>query len=177
MDSGKRFEQDFKKSITAPEISVDRIKDSMGGYKGDNTICDYILYKYPHQYYLELKSYKGRYVPMSAIRDHQYQGLLQKSRILGVFSGVLLNYRISDDTQETYYLDIRTVEDLKKQNIKGLPIEVAQKLGVLVTAHRKRTRYSYEVKEFLDHLQSIQTFLHSESCTCEGCSDGNGGIY
>lgn len=153
MSSGKAFEQDFKKSITDSDISVDRLYDSMGGFKGVTTICDFILYAYPHQYYLELKSYKGTYIPMSAIKKHQFTGLMQKRKVSGVRAGVLLNYRIDDELQETYYIDILAIDKLKQQDIKGINLDTARQNGVLVPAHRKRTRYSYDIRGTLSLIR------------------------
>lgn len=59
---GKKFEQkmkeDFKKSF--PDGTIDRIYDSVSGYKTISNIADFIGYNYPNIFYLECKSHLGR---------------------------------------------------------------------------------------------------------------------
>lgn len=89
-DYGKAFEDRFKENFlkTVPNCSIDRIYDTMNGYKSISNICDFIGYSYPNIFYLECKSHKGASIPFEDIP--QYDKLVDKVGIPGVRSGVIL---------------------------------------------------------------------------------------
>ena len=82
MNEGKKFEEDFKKSMDKYNIWNYRLKDSSGSWSNSNgsrftpkNICDYIAYNNGGLYLLELKSHKGSSLPFAAISDYQLKGL------------------------------------------------------------------------------------------------------
>ena len=89
-DFGKAFEERFKEDFlrTVPNCSLDRIYDTMNGFKTISNICDYIGYSYPLIFYLECKSHKGASIPFEDIP--QYKKLTYKVGIPGVRAGVIL---------------------------------------------------------------------------------------
>lgn len=159
LQEGKRFEKDFRDSceLLAPAVSVDRLKDPVGGYAGVNNICDYIVYRIPNLYYFELKSYQGDRIPITAISRNQLSGLYKKSKVLGASAGVIFNYRLTvgEDTEDTedelaYFVDIRDIYKLIKNDIKSVDLFAAKQLGVRLHGSRKVSHYRYDVAKFLD---------------------------
>ena len=67
---GKKFEQifrnDFLKSV--PNSTIDRLYDSMSGFKAISNISDFIGYSYPHIFYLDCKTHIGVSIPLYCIR-------------------------------------------------------------------------------------------------------------
>jgi len=87
---GKAFEEKFKENFknTVPDCSLDRIYDTMNGYKAISNICDFIGYSKPNIFYLECKSHKGASMPFTNLT--QYDKLVDKVGIPGVRAGVIL---------------------------------------------------------------------------------------
>lgn len=89
LNKGKQFETrvryDFKR---IPNTSVDRIYDTQSGYKSISNISDFIVYKYPNIFYIEVKSHKGNTFPLQCLT--QYEKLTFKCGIPGVRAGVIL---------------------------------------------------------------------------------------
>ena len=119
LNKGKKFETrvkiDFEK---IPDVSIDRIYDTQSGYKTISNISDYIVYKYPNIFYIEVKSHKGNTFPLSCLT--QYDKLIRKKNIKGVRAGVIL-WMI--DHEKIIYIPISTFEKLiidgkKSFNIK-----------------------------------------------------------
>lgn len=87
---GKKFEQKMKQDFkrTVPECSIDRIYDSLSGFKTISNIADFIAYKFPYLLYLECKSHQGNTFPL--VNLTQYDKLVAKVGIKGVRAGVVL---------------------------------------------------------------------------------------
>lgn len=116
---GKPFEQKFKKDFlkTMPNSTIDRLYDTMSGYKAISQISDFIGYSYPCIYYLECKSHKGASIPFDNIT--QYSKLLQKVGIPGVRCGVIL-WLIDKDV--VYYIPVSTIQQMKKDGKKSVGV-------------------------------------------------------
>lgn len=116
---GKAFEQKFKKDFlkTVPNSTIDRLYDTMSGYKAISQISDYIGYSFPNIFYMECKSHKGASIPFDNIT--QYSKLLQKVGIPGVRTGVIL-WLIDKDV--VYYIPISTIKQMKKDGKKSVGI-------------------------------------------------------
>lgn len=116
---GKAFEQKFKKDFlkTVPNSTIDRLYDTMSGYKAISQISDYIGYSFPNIFYMECKSHKGASIPFDNIT--QYSKLLQKVGIPGVRAGVIL-WLIDKDV--VYYIPISTIKQMKKDGKKSVGI-------------------------------------------------------
>lgn len=156
MNYGKIFQQDFHKSFSEfeEEVSVDRIYDTTTGFSGHRTICDFQAYHFPFAYYFELKSYQGERITLSSVRENQYNGLLKKSKVNGVVSGVIFNFRISDKEQAAYFVDIRIIEQMKVQGLKSITLMDAANNGLLLQGSIKRIRFDYDVMSFLSLLSA-----------------------
>ena len=117
---GKQFElkvrQDLSKILG---ISLDRLTDSMSGYKHISNISDLIFYKYPFICYCELKSHKGNTFPLTNLT--QYEKLIAKKGIKGVRAGVVLWFR---DHDKVLWVPIETFERLKKEDKKSVNVKM-----------------------------------------------------
>ena len=144
MNEGKKFEKDFENSI--PQYTwYYRIKDSSSSWSNSNNSrftqkspCDYIIFKGGKLYLLELKSHKGKSLPLATIREQQllYLSNLNFTDVIGYF---IINFR---DIEETY-----AVEGYKIKNIdrKSISLEFLKQNGVKISQTIKRTRYTYDL--------------------------------
>jgi len=153
---GKLFEKDFQDSFNKYEeesrYSLDRFHDGVGGYAVKN-ICDYMLYKWPNQYYFELKSYGTHLINFSAISPTQYDGLLEKSTITGVRAGVLFNY---NDYNESYFIKIDRIRVMKDRGFKSIPVETARIYGALLPIKRQRkVTVDYDIEKFIWNVSKL----------------------
>lgn len=118
---GKKWETKVKEDLSTLEgVSLDRIYDSVSGYKSVSNISDFIAYLYPNIFYLEVKSIKGNTFPLKNLT--QYEKLKTKVGIHGVRTGVILWYI---DHCKVVYVPISTVtklieDDKKSVNVKML---------------------------------------------------------
>ena len=151
---GKQFETAVRKSFQAVRgVSIDRIPDQMGGYKGSQNICDFIVYKKPYEYYIECKSVHGGTLPFSNITETQWNGLLAKSKINGVYAGVLC-WWVDFDT--TAFINIEYLQRLKEAGKKSLKCPIGfvytPRSIVRIFGNKKRVFFEYDMKEFFDAL-------------------------
>lgn len=145
---GKQFETVIRNAFEAViGCSVDRLHDQTNGFKGSQNICDFILYKYPNEIYLECKSCVGNTFPLSNITDTQLLGLLRKSSIPGVKAGVMV-WWVSKDT--TRYIPITDIVRLKDNGAKSIRFDTD--LGIEVKGKKKRVFFDYYVETFLEEL-------------------------
>lgn len=96
---------------------------------------------------LELKTHKGKSIPLAKIRDNQVKGMYRASQHKGIYGGFILNYR---DLEETYYIAVaQMVEFINSQERKSIPVEWCRENGIKIAQHKKRVRYSYDLAEWL----------------------------
>lgn len=113
INRGKDFENVIREAFKKDQyVSIDRLYDTMSGYKGNANICDFIVYRYPTQYYIECKSCYGNTFPYSNITRNQWDGLLRKSRIKGVIAGYIIWFI---DHDETIFLPATDAMQLRDQ--------------------------------------------------------------
>ena len=155
VDEGKRFEQDIRASIP-PEFFIERYKDDTAGFKGVANPADFRLYKYPFTFLWELKTHKGKSIPLDKIRNSQLKEMRKAEPHFGVHCGFILNYR---DLEETYYITffdllgayyIRNDEgDYEAIGRKSIPVEWCREYGVRISQAKKIVRYTYDLESFL----------------------------
>ena len=61
---GKVFEAEIKASIPSG-FYVERYKDDTSGFHGVSNPADFRLYRYPFTFLLELKTHKGKSIPLA----------------------------------------------------------------------------------------------------------------
>jgi hypothetical protein len=145
---GKAFEEQFKKDFgLLSGSSVDRLYDTMNGYKSIKQISDFIGYIYPNIFYLECKSHKGASLPLTNIT--QYENLKKKVGIPGVRSGVVLWLYEKD---KVFYIPTATVTKLKEDGEKSVGLRHLGKYRIIeIPSVKKRV--------FMDSDYTILTTL------------------
>ena len=160
VNRGKQFEEVVKESfLKLSNVSIDRLHDQTNGFLGSKNICDFIVYRKPYEYYIECKSVHGNTLPFTNITDRQWNGLLEKSQINGVFAGILcwwvdkdvtrfipiqmLNFLREFCKMKSYRYDIVDIED----------IELAYMYkSVLIQGKKKRVFFDYDMEELLNEI-------------------------
>ena len=119
MTKGKNFElvlrEDWKFSV--PDSTIDRIYDSVSGYKTISNVSDFIAYKMPNIFYLEAKTVKGNTFPFQNLT--QYDKLSAKVGIPGVRAGVVIWFYGHD---RIVYVPISSVTKMKEDGKKSINI-------------------------------------------------------
>jgi hypothetical protein len=119
MTKGKNFElilrEDWKSSV--PNSTIDRIYDSVSGYKTISNVSDFIAYKMPNIFYLEAKTVKGNTFPFQNLT--QYEKLSAKVGIAGVRAGVVIWFYEHD---RILYVPISSVTKMMSEGKKSVNI-------------------------------------------------------
>ena len=143
---GKIFEEEIKASIP-PEFYTERYKDDTAGFYGVSNPADFRLYKYPYTFLLELKTHKGKSIPLDRIRPNQIQGMAKAVEYMGIFGGFIINYR---DLEETYYISVMQLVDfINSTERKSIPVEWCRENGVRIEQKKKKVRYTYNLSKWL----------------------------
>ena len=159
VNRGKQFEDVIRKSFERVDgVSIDRLNDNTAGFKGVSGICDFIVYKEPYEYYFECKSVHGASLPFSNITETQWTGLLEKSKIEGVFAGVICWWVDKDITR---FIPIQILQMLKEEGRKSLNCYWDSCVDVYNTRYyipeikgkKKRVFFDYSMEEFLSEIQ------------------------
>lgn len=159
VNRGKDFEKAIRQSFEkVPQVSFDRLQDPTAGYSGISNICDFIAFKYPFQYYFECKSIRGNTLNFkSNITKKQWQGLLEKNKITGVFAGVLIWFI---DYDITLFVNIDELKKLKDNGAKSLNIKDIRdkKLKYFrLKAQKKRVLFEYDGVDFFKRMPKEYT--------------------
>lgn len=157
---GKKFEDRVREQLARVDgVSIDRLHDQMSGLKGSTNICDLIVYKEPYEYYFELKSVHGNTLPFSNITDTQRNGLLEKSKIEGVFAGVLCWWTQRDTT---LFIPIQILEaerlggkksirfDYENQFLGYYPSGELEIETIKILGKKKRVFFEYDWEKFFN---------------------------
>ena len=152
---GKQFEAIVRQAFEkVPGVSIDRLHDQTNGFKGSSNICDFVVYKEPYEFYFECKSIHGNTFPFTNITDKQYTGLLEKSKIPGVYAGLIIWYV---DKDITIFVPINTIRIWKEQtDMKSIPSNIADKdLDVIgLKGKKKRVFFDYEMEVLLNEISN-----------------------
>ena len=121
---GKQFERKFKEDFlrTIQESTIDRLVDSVSGYKSISNISDFIGYKKPNIFYFECKTIKGKSFPFANLS--QYDKLNNKVGIPGVRVGIVIWYYEYD---RVFYIPISTITKIKKDGSKSISLTTIDK--------------------------------------------------
>ena len=99
----------------------------MTGFWGSTNICDFILYKFPYMYYLESKATWEDRFNFSMLTEKQHDGLLEKSKIEGVFSYVVVLFATY---KRAFLIDIKDIKKLEEKDKHSLNIKKIDKWGI-----------------------------------------------
>lgn len=175
MNEGKRFERDFKASVPADAWCY-RLRDSPVSYYGgsgaegirfaQDNLCDFVLYRAPTLYLLELKTVGTRSAPLTSLfgKLDPEKGTYKKQKHLQDMADaavrrslqalVVLNYRLAE---HTYALPAADVLDFVRQAIAGgrksIPEDWCREHGRPVNARRLRVNWRYDVAAMMDECE------------------------
>ena len=104
-------------------------------------------YRSPYLFLVELKTHKGKSIPIAKIRPNQIQGMEKATHYEGVYGGFLINFR---ELEETYYITVQDViQFTQTEERKSIPVEWCRDHGVKIEQKKKRVRYSYDLESWL----------------------------
>jgi len=185
-NAGKRFEEDFEKSVPGHCVFV-RLKDAGGwGFNSsDNsdeggsvkrfTIknkCDDLIFDGELLIMAELKSHLGKSIPKKVFRQdkkgrcYQIDELYKEKDKPNTFAGVIFNFR---DVEQTWMVHISHVYNFyyADDNGKSFPLAWCQRYGLHVPQAIKKTRYRYDI-ELLFSLAKGGYLIIDESVKYDG---------
>lgn len=161
---GKQFEQKIKEAFElVTDVSIDRVHDQVTKYKGSKNICDFIVYKKPFEYYIECKSVHGNTLSIYGtdeehkygnISNEQWEGLLKKSEIEGVFAGVICWWVDKDVTK---YLPITFLKELRDNQYKSIRYDLNSfktQNTVFIDGVKKKIYFKYNMGKFLEEMEN-----------------------
>lgn len=159
INSGKRFEQNWKSSIEELDnVWIYRLKDNAASF-GDSkktrfashNMCDFIMLHDDTRtfYCLELKSTQETRIPLSMIRENQIKELTEAGKH-NIVAGFVVNYR--NENNDTFFIEIcdfnRMISEINKKsfNIKDLKKYNA----IPIESECKKVNYKYNIKNFIN---------------------------
>lgn len=166
MNTGKVFEQNFKKSVDESKVYFVRLKDSPASFGQDSSkvrftannpydnFCFYERTLFP----LELKSTKTTSFSFQRdkkekgknIKLSQIEGLTKASEYNDVYAGFVFNF----DGGETVWINIRDFNKFynttSKKSINYQ--DIMQYDCVIIEKHLLKVNYRYEITKFLDEI-------------------------
>lgn len=119
---GKKAEAKVKEWLNKPEegFCFDRIPDQLTGFFGSSNICDFVLYRYPHLYYIESKATFEDRFDFSMFTSTQHDEMIKKAHIEGVISYAVVLFA---SYKRAFLINMLDIESLEKQKIKSLNIK------------------------------------------------------
>lgn len=136
-NKGKKFEDKFKEDFLKLEgSSLDRLYDTMNGYKSIKQISDFIGYVYPNIFFTECKSHKGASLPFDAIT--QFENLEKKVGIPGVRSGVVVWFYEKD---KVFYVPTKTLQQIRDAGEKSVGLRHVGKYRMIEIPSTKKRVY------------------------------------
>ena len=157
-NAGKKFEEDFKNSVNTDEIFLQRLKDGTTGTVNgqmvrfnNKNLCDFILFRDGLLVLVELKSFLGKSMPFTNIKDtvDEQQTFLYNLRMEAKKNNVkaymILNFR---DLSETYAIDIHNFDEFYKMtNKKSINIDEVRQIGKQLFQHKKIKSFRYMIDD------------------------------
>lgn len=151
-NKGKAFEDTVKKAFEKVEgVSIDRLRDAPRKLKGVDNPSDFIVYKKPHEVYVECKSHKGNTLPFACIREEQIKGMTEKAKIAGVKAGIIIWYI---DHDQTVWVPINEVVSMREEGYKSINIKDLNypRNIIRIEGTKKRVYFDYDMEKFLEDL-------------------------
>lgn len=158
INRGKQFEQQIRQGFEnckySDIISIDRLPDPMGGYKGIGNICDFMVFDAPYLYYIECKCCYGKSFPISHITQNQWQGLLEKSKIPFVIAGYIIWLIDYDFTFFVYASDLSAyIERTGRKSISADDAINGELICYPIRGKKRKVLFDYDMAEFLEIWQ------------------------
>ena len=117
VNRGKQFEKVIQKTLEAvEEVDCLRLYDQVSGFvEVSKNPCDFIVYKYPYEYYVECKTIHGASIPITNLV--QLDRLQQRCTKKGLFGKFIIWFV---DKQETYWVDYKYIRMCLTLNYKSI---------------------------------------------------------
>lgn len=152
VNRGKQFELVVRRAFEAlSDVSIDRLHDQTTGFIGSSNICDFIVYRKPYEFYFECKSVHGNTLPFQNITETQWNGLLEKSKIKGVFAGVICWWV---DRNVTAYIPIQSLV-IMREELGQKSVRFDNNYILPIAGKKKRVFFEYFMQDFLDSLSKV----------------------
>lgn len=155
MNAGKKFESNFRDSVP-DDVFYYRFRDGTSNWRNQDktntrfqqkNICDCMLHDGKYLYLLELKSHKGKSLPLSAIRENQIKSLLEADKHKNIIAGLIVNF---SDIEETYFMDIKMAYKwFYNGTRKSIPLSEFRTCCMPINAYRKKVNYQYALGKFI----------------------------
>jgi len=148
MNNGKRFENNFKKSVPE-DVYYYRFRDGTSSWdKGEMTrfqqtnACDCMLYTKGSLFMLELKNHKGKSLPFSCIRDNQLIEL-ENVENYDINGGFVVNF---EDIGRCYYARAHLIKNyIEDSDRKSIPVQWFEENAIHIPSRKVRINYSYNL--------------------------------
>lgn len=149
INRGKQFEKVIQQGFEkVPGVSIDRLPDQQSGYVGSRNICDFIVYKYPYQYYIECKTTHGNTFPLNRLT--QFSELVKKHYIKGVCAGVIIWWVDKDVTK---FIPIDYFIYLHSRNKKSIRYDDINFQVISIQGKKKRIFFDYDMEQFMKDME------------------------
>lgn len=156
INSGKRFEQNWKKSIPK-DIFYYRFRDGSSSWGGNDkvrfqqtNICDCLMFDGDYLYLLELKSTKGKSLPFNNIKKHQIDDLLWASEYANTICGLVVEF---SELSECYFIEISQFKTFyDTTNRKSLPLQFCRENGIKIGVEKKKINSRFDIYKFINDV-------------------------
>lgn len=160
MNTGKIFEKSFRKSIPDSEnVYCYRLKDGTASWNMGNSenvrfqaenIADFFLFYDKYLLILELKSHRGKSLPLNKVRSNQIKEMTEASKKLGVIPFLIVFF---SDIERCFALRINTFNDFAKNNDrKSIPLSFFEEEAIEIGVKKLKTNYKFDINSFLEEF-------------------------
>lgn len=167
VNRGKQFEEQIREAFErVPHTTVTRLIDPQNGYAGVRNICDYIVYHYPTQFFIECKSCYGNTLSIhsndqkkkyGAITNNQWEGLEEKSKIKGVVAGYMIWFI---DHDRTIFVPAQSMIVHRELGEKSYNIAKQWDSDYIeIPGEKKRVLFDYDMTGFIRRCTSYDSTL------------------
>ena len=132
-----------------------RFRDGTSAWGGDQTntrfqqsnMCDCMMFDGNNLYLLELKSHKGKSLPLTAIRKNQIEELAKASTYQNVISGLVIHFA---DVGQTFFVKIQDILNfINDAERKSIPLIWCERFGIRINGELKKVNYKWHIDELL----------------------------
>lgn len=156
LNSGKRFERDFRASIP-PNVWYYRFRDSPASFgQGTQTrfatsnICDCILFGNSKLFLCELKSHQGKSLPFSCVRPNQIEQMQKAAKFSCIIPTLVVFFPDVERCFAVHIDDWNNLVDASKK--KSANIAEIEQAGYEVGVIKLRTNYRLDVQNMMKKL-------------------------